>query len=150
MAPVMTAPAPLIPPLISPLMASLYVALGGGAGAVLRYQTGRVLTRWLGHGPAAAFPWATLSVNVLGSLAMGVLAGWLARHGNYGNGGEQWRLLLGVGLLGGFTTFSSFSLELLLLIERGSLMLAFTYTAVSVLAGLAALYLGLGAMRMTT
>ncbi|HEX5644247.1 MAG TPA: CrcB family protein, partial [Erythrobacter sp.] len=62
--------------------------------------------------------------------------------------GEQWRLLLGVGLLGGFTTFSAFSLELMLLIERGQAATALTYAAVSVLAGLAALYLGLIVMRV--
>lgn len=131
----------------SPLVASLYVALGGGAGAVLRYQVGR----WVTHvvGPNAAFPWATLAVNVAGSLAMGLLAGWLARHGSAnGFGGEPWRLLLGVGLLGGFTTFSAFSLEMMLLIERGQPGLAVTYAAVSVLAGLAALWLGLAAMRL--
>lgn len=129
----------------SPLIATLYVALGGGAGAAIRYQLGRSMTHWLGHHTVSAFPWATLSANVLGSLAMGVLAGFLARHGH---GGEHWRLLLGVGLLGGFTTFSSFSLEMMLLIERGQPFLAFTYAAISLLAGLTALYIGLIAMRI--
>ena len=100
----------------SQLLASSYVALGGAIGALLRYQTGRLLTHWLGPNTVTAFPWATLTVNVLGSLAMGLLAGYLARHGQ---GGDQWRLFLGVGVLGGFTTFSAFSLELMLLIERG-------------------------------
>ncbi len=129
----------------SPLAATAYVALGGGAGAVLRYQVGRGITLWLGPNAVTAIPWATLAVNVIGSLAMGLLAGALARHGQ---GGEHWRLLLGVGLLGGFTTFSSFSLEMMLLVERGQPALAATYAGVSVLGGLIALYLGLIAMRV--
>ena len=129
----------------SQVLASSYVALGGAIGALLRYQTGRGLTHWLGVQAVTTFPWATLTVNVLGSLAMGALAGFLARHGH---GGEQWRLFLGVGVLGGFTTFSSFSLEMMLLIERGQPFQALTYALVSVLAGLTALYLGLIAMRL--
>jgi fluoride exporter len=129
----------------SPLLASSYVALGGAIGAVLRYQVGRGLTRWLGAGVVTAFPWATLTVNLVGSLAMGLLAGWLARHGQ---GGEQWRLFMGVGVLGGFTTFSAFSLEMMMLVERGQAAQAFIYAAVSVLAGLSALYIGMIAMRI--
>ena len=129
----------------TPLIASLHVALGGAIGAVLRYQTGRGLTHWLGAQTVTAFPWATLTVNIVGSFAMGLLAGFLARHGH---GGEQWRLFIGVGLLGGFTTFSAFSLELMLLIDRGQPGQAFIYGAVSVLAGLSALYIGLIAMRI--
>ena len=129
----------------SPLAATGLVALGGGVGAVARYQTGRLLTLALGPAAVTAFPWATLIVNVVGSLAMGLLAGWLAR---LGSGGETWRLLVGVGLLGGFTTFSAFSLELMLLIERGQGGTAFAYAAISVLAGLTALYLGLIVMRL--
>jgi CrcB protein len=129
----------------SPFIASLHVALGGAIGSVLRYQLGRGMTHWLGAQAVTAFPWATLAVNLLGSFAMGLLAGFLARHGQ---GGEQWRLLVGVGLLGGFTTFSAFSLELMVLVERGQAAQAFIYAAVSVLAGLSALYLGLIAMRV--
>jgi CrcB protein len=117
-------------------LASLYVALGGGAGAWLRYAAGRMIG-------ASGFPWATLAVNVLGSLAMGVLAGWLARH----SAGEPWRLLLGVGLLGGFTTFSAFSLEIALMLERGEAASAALYAAVSVIAGVAGLFAGLALMR---
>ena len=130
----------------SSLAASLYVFAGGGVGAVLRHQTGRLLTHLLGPQAVTAFPWATLTVNVIGSCAMGLLAGWLARHGD--GGGEQWRLLLGVGLLGGFTTFSAFSLELMLLIERGQPWLAGSYALVSVLAALTGLYVGLIVMRL--
>ena len=129
----------------SQLLASSFVALGGAIGALLRYQTGRLLTYWLGPNTVTAFPWATLTVNVLGSLVMGLLAGYLARHGQ---GGEQWRLFLGVGVLGGFTTFSAFSLEMMLLIERGQAAQGLIYAAVSVLAGLTALYVGLILMRL--
>ena len=123
--------------------ASLFVAAGGAVGAWARYSTGVVLGRW--GAITAQFPWPTLAVNVIGSLLMGLLAGWLARHGS---GGEGWRLLLGVGALGGFTTFSAFSLELALMIERGNLASAATYVGVSVIAGVAALFAGLTIMRV--
>ncbi|HWK41856.1 MAG TPA: fluoride efflux transporter CrcB [Croceibacterium sp.] len=130
----------------SHLTASALVALGGAIGAVLRHQAGRLMTLLLGPGTVMAFPWATLVVNIVGSLLMGLLAGWLARHGQ---GGEHWRLFVGVGVLGGFTTFSAFSLELMLLIERGQPFQAMTYGLISVLAGLCALYIGLILMRLT-
>jgi len=123
----------------------MMVFAGGGLGAVMRHQLGRAMTGWLGPAAVTAFPWATLVVNISGCLAMGLLAGWLAK---YGPSSEHWRLFLGVGLLGGFTTFSAFSLELMLLIERGQPGTAFAYAAVSVLAGLTGLYIGLIAMRL--
>ncbi len=128
-----------------PMIATAYVALGGGTGAVLRYQTGRLMTHLLGTNAITAFPWATLACNALGSMAMGLLAGFLARHGS---SGELWRLFIGIGLLGGFTTFSSFSMEMMLLIERGEPGLAATYAGVSLLAGLIGMYLGLIVMRV--
>ena len=133
---------------LSPIAASLYVAFGGAIGAVGRYHLGRAVTHLVG--PGAAFPWPTLVANVLGSLAMGLIFGWLAHPGNpWAGSHESIRLFVGVGLLGGFTTFSAFSLEMLLLIERGTTTLAVAYAGVSVFAGLVALYLGLVVMRAT-
>jgi len=122
----------------TPFYATMNVAIGGAIGAVGRYQLGRAIAQFTSLNNS--FPWATLAVNVIGCVAMGLLAGWLAKSdGNT----ESLRLLLGVGLLGGFTTFSAFSLEMMQLIQRGSAGLAISYAGISVLAGLAALYLGL-------
>jgi CrcB protein len=90
----------------------LLVAAGGATGAVLRYLLGAQALRNFGSG----WPYGTLAANVIGGLMMGVLAGTLALRG--GADQEKWRLLLGVGLLGGFTTFSAYSLEVALMIER--------------------------------
>ena len=130
----------------SPALATLLVALGGGAGAAARYQLGRGMTHWLGAGVVTQFPWATLAANAIGSLAMGLLAGWLAQRG--AGGSDQLRLLLGVGLLGGFTTFSAFSLELVLLAQRGQIGLAALYAFLSIALGVAALVFGLTMMRV--
>ena len=93
-------------------MTLLYVGLGGAFGAICRYLLGVQAGRALG----SAWPYGTLAANVIGGLLMGVLAGVLAHRG--GGDQERWRLLLGVGVLGGFTTFSAFSLETALMIER--------------------------------
>ena len=133
---------------LSPLVATLHVALGGAAGAALRYHMGRAMTQWLGAPIVTAFPFATLAVNAIGSLLMGVLAGWLVR--NTGEGDEQLRLLLGVGLLGGFTTFSAFSLEMVLMIERGQYLFASLYAILSFALGISGLMVGLAIMRMAS
>lgn len=122
----------------STLQASTLVALGGASGAVLRFHAGRLIGGIFGLN--TAFPWGTFSINFIGSLAMGLLAGWLARHGT---GGEAWRVFIGVGVLGGFTTFSAFSLESALLIERGLITSAVLYVAGSVFAGITGLFIGL-------
>ncbi|MEO6094101.1 MAG: fluoride efflux transporter CrcB [Novosphingobium sp.] len=127
------------------LVASLMVAAGGGSGAWLRFVVGRGSVALLGPVAASAFPWATLTCNVAGSFAMGLLAGWLARHGSQGEG---WRLLLGVGVLGGFTTFSAFSLEFATFIQRGASGQALVYVALSLLGSFAGLFLGLMLMRV--
>lgn len=84
-----------------------------------------MMTGWIGPAAMGIFPWATLAVNAVGSVLMGFLAGWLVRQGSAES--EQLRLLLGVGLLGGFTTFSAFSLEMVMLIERGQYGFAALY-----------------------
>ena len=119
---------------------TLLVMAGGAVGAALRYHLGRIAPPLFG----TALPWATLIANVAGGFAMGVLAGALAR---FNLGGEQMRLLLAVGVLGGFTTFSAFSLETVLMIERGQPGVAIGYVLLSVLGALGALALGLAAIR---
>ena len=132
---------------ISPLAASLNVALGGAVGSVLRYHAGRLLGGFAGANND--FPWGTLTVNILGSLAMGVLVGWLAR-GSLDGSAEPLRLLIGVGLLGGFTTFSAFSAEMVAMLHRGQPGLAVGYAAASLIAGMAAMILGLLAAQSVT
>jgi fluoride exporter len=110
-------------------MNTLLVMLGGAVGAAARYHLGGAIGR------SSVYPWGTLWVNVLGGLLMGAL---MARAP-----GETARLLLGVGVLGGFTTFSAFSLETVMLLQRGSAGAALGYVAASVLGACAALWLGL-------
>ncbi len=119
----------------------LLVALGGGLGACLRYLVGVWTFRNLGPG----LPFATWGVNILGGLAMGLLAGWLAR---VDEGSEGLRLLLGVGVLGGFTTFSAFSLELFNMINRGEIGLAAAYAVSSVAGSVLAVFTGVAISRL--
>lgn len=119
-------------------MQNLILVAGGGAvGAVFRYLLGVAALRRLGPG----WPYGTFAANILGGLLMGVLAGWLAHRG--GADQDRWRLLLGVGVLGGFTTFSAYSLELALMIERRVYGQAALYAAASVALSVTALFAGL-------
>ncbi len=117
----------------------LLVMLGGAIGAGLRYAVGLAALRHLGPN----YPWGTLIVNLSGGFLMGLLAAALVR----GGGDEGLRVFLGVGILGGFTTFSAFSLELFNMIERGQLLAAAGYSLASVLGALAALAAGVVAVR---
>jgi CrcB protein len=119
----------------------LLVAAGGATGAVARYLLGVQAMRSLGGG----WPYGTFAANILGGLLMGVLAGALATRG--GADQEKWRLLLGVGVLGGFTTFSAYSLEVALMIERRAYGQAALYSLGSVLLSVLALFAGLLLMR---
>ena len=113
----------------------LYVLVGGAIGAGARYELGRLTLRQLGPG----FPWGTLIVNLAGGFAMGLLAGAMAERGTVDR--PLW-LLLGTGVLGGFTTFSAFSLDLFAMIERGQHGLALGYAVGSTLGALLLLFAG--------
>ena len=119
------------------MQAYLLVGLGGALGAVARYGTGLAVTQvW-----RAPFPLATLIVNIGGSLLMGLLVGWLGRALPVWN--EAARLFLAVGVLGGFTTFSAYSLDAVTLFQRGAVVSAALYVTASVVLSIGALALGL-------
>lgn len=120
-------------------MPLILVMAGGALGAGARHLVGRATLVWLGVG----FPYGTLTVNILGGLAMGLLVGVFARVGAI----EGWRLFAGVGVLGGFTTFSSFSLDVVNLYERGASAVALGYILVSVVGSILALFAGLALVR---
>ena len=115
-------------------MKILLVAVGSGLGGVLRY----LVPCWIGT--AKGFPWATLTVNVVGSLLIGLLSGLLARHG--GSSAESIRCFAVVGFCGGFTTFSTFSNETFRLLENNQWLSAAGYVSVSVVAGVVAVFVG--------
>jgi len=127
------------------MKAYLLVFLGAGIGGALRHGVNVGCARMCG----TAFPWGTLTVNVGCSFLMGVVAAWLAFRA-----GEGWsqplRLFLTTGILGGFTTFSAFSLDAVLIWERGQIGLAAAYVAASVLLSIAGLMAGLGLIRTIT
>lgn len=116
----------------------LQVALGGALGSMARYLTNVAVMRGIGPG----FPWGTMIVNVVGSFLMGVLVVWLAERG-----AMRHAPLLMTGVLGGFTTFSAFSLDAISLWERGETGPALAYVIGSVLVSLAALFLGMTLTR---
>jgi CrcB protein len=118
------------------------IFIGGGIGAALRHGVNVLAADWLG----IDFPWGTLFVNVAGSLLIGALAAWFAFRGD-----AVWtqplRLFLATGILGGFTTFSAFSLDFAMLFERGEVASAAAYALTSVLLSLAAAFAGLYLVR---
>jgi CrcB protein len=118
----------------------LYASGGGAIGAGARYLIGRAFMQ----AGFIEFPWATLTINVTGSFLMGVLIEVLAQRFNASN---DLRTFLATGVLGGYTTFSSFSLEFATLYERGNMTAAFGYVAASVILGLFAIFAGLWISR---
>ena len=127
------------------MQATLLVFLGAGIGGALRHGVNVGCARACG----TAFPWGTLTVNVVGSFLMGAVAAWLAFRA-----GEGWSqpvlLFLTTGILGGFTTFSAFSLDAVLIWERGQAGLAYTYVGASVALSIAGLLAGLALIRTFT
>ena len=121
-------------------MSYVLVFLGGGLGAMLRHGINMVTPRLLG----SAFPWSTFLINISGSFVMGLVAGWFAFKGG---APQHVRLFLTTGILGGFTTFSAFSLDTAILYERGDVGLAAAYVAGSVALSLAGLFAGLWIVR---
>lgn len=120
------------------MLNTLLVFLGAGLGGVLRHGVNFAAVR-LG----SSFPWGTLGINIAGSVLMGFVTGWMALRG----GSPQARLFVATGILGGFTTFSTFSLETVTLIERGDVVAALAYVLASLLAGIGGLALALVLMR---
>jgi CrcB protein len=118
----------------------LLVAIGGAIGSSLRHLVNLTSVRLFGPG----FPWGTLAVNLVGCFAMGVVIEVLARRLGAPN---ELRLLVATGILGGFTTFSAFSLDFAVLWERGALVLAFLYVTASVVGALIAVFAGLALAR---
>ena len=124
-------------------MGYLIVFLGGGLGAALRHGVNLAAARLLGPN----FPFGTLTVNVTGSIAMGLLAGYFAFKGD---ASQHWRLFLTTGILGGYTTFSAFSLDVALLWERHAVWPAVGYVLASVLLSVFGLFAGLLMFRQLT
>ena len=118
----------------------MLVAIGGATGSVARYLTGLLTLRLFGPN----FPWGTLAVNVIGSMAIGVFTELIARRFE---ASPELRLLLVTGFLGGFTTFSAFSLDVAVLVERGAWMPALAYVSASMLVSLFAVFAGLALTR---
>jgi CrcB protein len=118
----------------------LLVFIGGGLGSTLRHIINMITPRVLGTG----FPYHTFIINITGSIVMGLIAGYLAFKGE---ASQPWRLFLMTGILGGYTTFSAFSLDAALLYERGEIGLALFYVLGSVLFSIAGLFAGLALVR---
>jgi len=121
-------------------MGYLIVFFGAGIGGAARHGVNLLAARWLG----GSFPWGTLFVNMAGGMAMGLIAEYFALKSGLP---QEARLFLTTGILGGFTTFSAFSLEVALMIERGEMVLAGGYVLASAVLSIGALFLGLTLTR---
>jgi CrcB protein len=121
----------------------LLVFVGGGLGASLRHAVNMLCARCIGTG----FPYGTFIINISGSTVMGLIAGYLAFKGE---ASQHWRLFLMTGILGGYTTFSAFSLDTALLYERGEVGLAALYVVGSVVISIVGLFAGLALVRHLT
>ncbi len=119
------------------------VFVGGGLGASLRHFVNVTCARYIG----TSFPWGTFIINITGSTVMGLIAGYLAFKGE---ASQPWRLFIMTGILGGYTTFSAFSLDAVLLYERGALGLAAAYVLGSVVLAIAGLFAALALIRYLT
>ena len=118
----------------------LLVFVGGGLGATLRHAVNMMCARAFG----THFPFGTVIINISGSIVMGLIAGYLAFKGH---AAQPWRLFVMTGILGGYTTFSAFSLDTALLYERGEIGLAVLYVVGSVVLAIAGLFAGLALVR---
>jgi fluoride exporter len=127
------------------MQATLIVFLGGGIGAALRHLVNMAVARLAG----TAFPWHTFIINVTGSFVMGCFAAWLAFKAGAG-WSQHIRLFLTTGICGGYTTFSAFSLDTVMLWERGHVWPAIGYVAGSVVLSILGLVLGLSLVRALT
>jgi CrcB protein len=121
----------------------LLVFLGGGLGSVLRHTVNVICPRYLG----TDFPYHTFIINITGSTVMGLIAGYFAFKGD---ASQSWRLFLMTGILGGYTTFSAFSLDTAVLYERGEIGLALFYVLGSVIFSILGLFAGLALVRHLT
>jgi CrcB protein len=128
-------------PLMHPLFVYFIVFLGAGLGGTLRHAVNVTVPRLLG----SDYPYSTILVNAGGSLMMGLMAGWFAYKGD---SAQAWRLFLATGVLGGFTTFSTFSLDAALLWERGATWNVAIYVMSSVTLALGGIIGGIGVMRL--
>src|SRR3954449_10080249 len=127
-------------------MLYVIVFMGAGIGGALRHGINGLALRLAGPD----FPFGTMVINIVGSLAMGLIAGYFAYRGGtgvLGQMGQHWRLFLTTGILGGFTTFSAFSLDFATLFERGAMLPAAAYLVVSVGGSLAAIFAALAMAR---
>lgn len=125
------------------MRSAIAVFVGAGLGGVARHYFNALAVGLFG----TAFPWGIFAINVIGSVAMGVIVEWLALRGS---APQDLRLFLTTGILGGFTTFSTFSLDAAVLYERGQLGLAAVYVGTSVVVAIGGLFLGMYAVRLVT